>query len=1278
MSDGRQIDGKSISEVDRLQQLFAASQCVMKIKTLQSNVALEYFEELAKTKVDRADYEALQQELKVYRETIDSQDTSLADRLKDLSHQVHGLKKELDGKENDLQKVKKRAQEAEKRADAREREFESLTREVESLRQDLESHRTGFDDTFSEREDFLQKLRTKNTQIQNLLDEIREFELENKDLKDKVTTLKSELNDATIEMQKSSQDIRAMKSQLQEIQVMNHSLLQEKEQLMQKLESQQEVIDKFTLEDDRMANKFSAQVDRVIEMMNEKDVEIKKLQSILKVSAGRETLSEFGVGKDAEAEIRLLKEQLEDAGNALHQQNLLIHFLQSESRRKDQESQVTPTHSEDESFVVHRQIESLENELKAKDGIISDLRSRNQMYEQEHYGLGEAVAQLEATRASLSVRDNRISELITQINQMGEELNDSQAELEYVRECASVKGIDCNYERKEDSSSRSDKLQILRLQQQIVRLEDQKISIEEESRKLRSHSSHDESSNQVKQLNSRIFLLEKENADLKQGMKEILIGLQESDSRSDVTVECPSLERVCQLFESRSISESLANVISLKAELDLLRGYNEQLRTELKRVRCEHLNVLSLYTEDVLLHSEHELEDVSTLEASEGEVLQHYHLIQDSETVMSPPSPSHQGPQKQQTEENADDKVLERKEDKRVEAVSPHTSLSQTRSPSSSSSSSSQSPDDDVHPDDRKAEAGEAAEPMQAMHELAGEDKEMTKHVPLAVPSRFDVSTQTVFAPDPMPRGIKRQGSPTSVSRCTKCIRFARAFSDIHTRLNRMEASIRNGEDLTLQRIQNLQEQHKSVIKDFEDRMTDLKTSIGRKDLLIQHLKEKVSSSRRIPRRQTFTITPSDESAVAIREEDKAINDSVPSLQVVQLQEKAASDTDNERNTEIIENVIECLHQRISHKNNTIRDYQRMLQETKDSFEREINCMLDQKRANQEEDVKEYSLKAIIDNEELQKLLSSCLKELEDLKQEASCKVSELESVVQEKSERIAELENEIESLQRKGSLTQNTNLRNQVNQLKDEIKSKEKTIANLSKNLKEERLLRVGAHTVTASVKKGKSTKEEDEKEKEVSRLREEIEGKKRLIRENELSRWESEKKMKDSLESAITRLKDKTEESEKLAKSVDRLKGMLMKRETRKVGNKKKKSVTFSTDQLPAIHRPASPPTEEDETMDEECMAMDEKRRRSYPSDQTAHQMSTPDSSNLREEELKILLQESLEREKLSALRLTSSQMHDVPVDQQLLQENAHLKVELRMAEFELKKRKQTGNDY
>lgn len=146
-----------------------------------------------------------------------------------------------------------------------------------------------------------------------------------------------------------------------------------------------------------------------------------------------------------------------------------------------------------------------------------------------------------------------------------------------------------------------------------------------------------ESNNIEQALNyrNRLRQLENENQLLELAMKEILLSIKWSDTKcSTILIDCPSLERLCQLIEARYIanganrcrisssqsqvgeSNTLANalhdsnlsskpkympssecqnysdgdifqIVVLKSELDLLRGQNEQLRSDLKLYRSD-------------------------------------------------------------------------------------------------------------------------------------------------------------------------------------------------------------------------------------------------------------------------------------------------------------------------------------------------------------------------------------------------------------------------------------------------------------------------------------------------------------------------------------------------------------------------------------------------------------------------------------------------------------------------------------------------------------------
>jgi len=154
-------------------------------------------------------------------------------------------------------------------------------------------------------------------------------------------------------------------------------------------------------------------------------------------------------------------------------------------------------------------------------------------------------------------------------------------------------------EFEKSAMNRKDKLEILRLQKKIVQLEDDKIELEETLRRKTEFYSNSCAKSNCPPIQSLVDDLRKENSDLHQGMKEILVSLQECDCRSDVNIECPSLEKLCNVLECRSISLDSAACISMKAELDIVRGFNDHLRGEVKRLRRESLNLLNFCTKEI-------------------------------------------------------------------------------------------------------------------------------------------------------------------------------------------------------------------------------------------------------------------------------------------------------------------------------------------------------------------------------------------------------------------------------------------------------------------------------------------------------------------------------------------------------------------------------------------------------------------------------------------------------------------------------------------------------
>ena len=232
-----------------------------------------------------------------------------------------------------------------------------------------------------------------------------------------------------------------------------------------------------------------------------------------------------------------------------------------------------------------------------------DLNKLRRNLEDATFQLEEQNALLLNSQEEIKFKAQKIDQLEKEAKEMVQELKDCQDELEYVRECAKMKDVDPSFDPNSLKSNQIDQLKILQLQQQLVKLEDEKISLMHELHQYQSTRSKDNRNitlDEKDDRNEKIELLEKENGELRLGMKEILVGLRESDGQSDIIIDCPSLERVCQFLESRAISADLQNVIALKAELDLLRGQNDQLRSDTKQLRSDRLRLMAFCTEYIL------------------------------------------------------------------------------------------------------------------------------------------------------------------------------------------------------------------------------------------------------------------------------------------------------------------------------------------------------------------------------------------------------------------------------------------------------------------------------------------------------------------------------------------------------------------------------------------------------------------------------------------------------------------------------------------------------
>lgn len=308
--------------------------------------------------------------------------------------------------------------------------------------------------------------------------------------------------------------------------------------------------------------------------------------------------------------------------------------------KSDINSESSSNIKSDNQLLNNKQIiNKLEEELKSKDKEMTILYQRNTLYEKGIYGLSEAVEEIQKLTKLIKKKDNEIDNLIKELNSINLKLSNTQDEYDYLKEFLNA-DEDLKRKLNEESEIKNDKLKILKLQKEIIKLDAEKLKLYEENLAFKLGGNlgkvnilndlnrnenliikeKDENLKDLQKLNN-LKELENENRELQLAMKEILMNLKESDSKSDVVIDCPALERLCQFFESRSINSNLANVIALKAELDLLRGMNDELRIANKRLRNDIFKIFENYSKQLLtdfVFKHHHSSDADKLESKEN------------------------------------------------------------------------------------------------------------------------------------------------------------------------------------------------------------------------------------------------------------------------------------------------------------------------------------------------------------------------------------------------------------------------------------------------------------------------------------------------------------------------------------------------------------------------------------------------------------------------------------------------------------------------------------
>ncbi|CAG2170120.1 unnamed protein product [Oppiella nova] len=503
--------------------------------------------------------------------------------------------------------------------------------------------------------------------------------------------------------------------------------------------------------------------------------------------------------------------------------------------------------------------------------------------------------------------------------------------------------------------------------------------------------------------------------------------------------------------------------------------------------------------------------------------------------------------------------------------------------------------------------------------------------------------------------------SNSTKSLCENCTKVMKIVYTLKNCVEKLEENIKSSETKFVQRLQLLQTENNNLTESMNKRLNEKDLQLIEKEEQINYMQNRITNNQLVP---SMPPMPGEESSVS--EEQILIKTYNKTKPRYEAPPQLSSSCRN-----VLESVINCLQARLEHKDESIRQYRNMLSETKQNFENEMIRLIE---ANRESDDKNsINFTQMIDNEELQSALKSCVNELELCKTELNSKINDLEEELERKNAKLKAFQSENEELKTK-RMNPNTQLKQTVEDLKEESQQKDLLISTLKKSIKDDRAMRAVSAVRRPKEDDIKRDKKVDNQLfQEIADLRAMTETQKNTIKHLEVVKWDYEKNLKELKEQMKQKAKEKEMEISELKEKIDKIKVRMNRNENEKQLLQNKVTLREKTQKNRQQKWTQTTGAVSEQDVNKLKQEMKTLRHELKERENESNVLrKSLEMSGQKESELKTLLEESVKREKLATIH-----EKNVECDQQydhLLEENARIKVELRMAEFELNRRSQT----
>lgn len=430
-------------DANKMIKLFEVTKAVMKVKSLQAEVALE---EIAKNGGGEREQE-------------------LMDKIAHLEGELQryrALEQELNEKEEAFFQEQNKNDELVGRLDAAERENKSLKRDLDRGKKDMRDlHRQI--EQFGQREsmvmrrgdsEFKDKMSKKNKELSEYLDEIRVLQEANDELEERINNIQKELEDSTEEMNKMTDEYTKLKTILQQSDLIIDDMRKERDALRAQVQDLRMQFSTKTDTDDQIMVAVNAKVEEWKAILAAKEIELEQYKSLveelkqqvagLQLDADKTSLAMLQQAvAEKDEKIKMLGKELEKASKEMHGVASYAEEVKALSEKGVPSAYQQKRIKELNSTLQREQVEGLqvkermimaEEAAAAKDKQLNDLLARMMQYERGEYGLSEAVQEIKDCKAQIRIRDQNIEDLTSQVNNLEIEVNDAEMENEDLRE----------------------------------------------------------------------------------------------------------------------------------------------------------------------------------------------------------------------------------------------------------------------------------------------------------------------------------------------------------------------------------------------------------------------------------------------------------------------------------------------------------------------------------------------------------------------------------------------------------------------------------------------------------------------------------------------------------------------------------------------------------------------------------------------------------------------------------------------------------------------------